>query len=89
MRKYRCDANKEKYYDIADMVNKSDVPIIYSNRCRADQLQVEKIISSKNVMKYGLNSFHHGVVVCKCNLPVLLNMGVDQLKGENLVKHDR
>ncbi len=88
LQKYRTDADKEKYYDITDMVNRSQVPILYlyPNKCQNDQLQAEKIRSSETVMKYGLNSPYHGTVVCKCNLPVLLNMSVSQLR--TLVDHD-
>lgn len=83
LQKYKSDSDKEKYYDITDLVNKSNIPImyIYPNRCHVDQLQAERIIPSESVMKYGLNSSHHGIVVCKCNLPSLLNMGLDQLNS--------
>lgn len=82
LQKYQNDADKERYYDITALVNGSDVPIlyIYPRRFGQDQVQAQKIQASENVMKFGMNSSHHGVVVCKCNLPVLLNMGVDQLK---------
>ena len=83
LQKYKSDADKEKYYDITDLVNKSDIPIvyIYPNRCRDDELQAERIIPSESVLKYGLNSSHHGVVVNKCNLLNLLNMGLEQLRA--------
>lgn len=83
LQKYKSDSDKEKYYDITDLVNKSDTPIlyIYPNRCRVDELQAERIIPSESVMKYGLNSSHHGIVVNKCNLSNLLSMNQEQLRG--------
>lgn len=83
LQKYQNDADKKRYYDITALVNGSDVPIfyIYPSRFGQDQVQAQKIQESENVMKFGMNSSHHGIVVCKCNLPVLLNMGVDQLKS--------
>lgn len=88
LQKYRCDSDKEKYYDITDMVNESDVPIvyIYPNRSISDRHQAERILPSEKVMKYGLNSSHHGIVVYKCSLPALLNMRIEQLRA--LVDND-
>ena len=82
LQKYRNDADKEKYYDITGLVNASSTPIvyIYPDKCQADQMQAKRICATKNLMKYGLRSSHHGVVVCKCNLQSLLNMEIDQLK---------
>lgn len=82
LQKYQNDADKKRYYDITALVNGSDVPIlyIYPRRFGQDQVQAQKIQASENVMKFGMNSSHHGIVVCICNLQTLLNMGVDQLK---------
>ena len=76
LQKYKDDANREKYYDISPMVNKSDIPIvyIYPDACAEDIFQADKIKKRENLIKWGLHNKHHGIVVYKCNLERLLNM---------------
>ena len=81
LQRYKEDKEREKYYDISPMVNASDTPMvyIYPDAWPEDVFQAEKIRERENLIKWGLHNKHHGIVVYKCNLPVLFSMSQEEL----------
>lgn len=67
LNKYLADSNEEIYY-------------IYPNRNIQDIAHRNSIKTLSNVIKMGLRSRRHGMVVYKCCIPLIINMSNSDLK---------
>lgn len=83
LQNYKSDQKRNRYYDLKPYIEKSNTPIYYfvPIDCTQDRHHYDHISGCQNIRSFCLKSKHHGVVVSKCNLPVLINSSKEELES--------
>lgn len=73
--------NKNKYYNIVELVNHCDIPIVYLYPALAEEdiYQSSLVENCKNILFFKFNSNIHGRTAIEFNIKKLLNMSLQEL----------
>lgn len=79
--KYKSDSEKNKYYNLTSLLNKSNIPIFYfmPSKCRQDIYHYNLIKDIRNIYCFRFNSNHHGTAMYNFNTKYIINSSYDNL----------
>lgn len=76
LKEYEEDEERSKYYDLIDLIRKTDVPIIYfyPMKYNGDIKQADKVKEFHNVVMIAFDYAEHAQTVLPCNFKYLFDM---------------
>lgn len=79
---YEEDKERNKYFDVTGLLEKSETPIIYfyPGNCEADRRQAQKVKNIKNVYAFSFDYAEHAQTVVPYNYKYLFDMSTKRYK---------